>query len=202
MGVRGILLLGAGAAVAGAVVYLVFLVDEEPETPAVRAKPTAQRNARVAPARATKNSTRMNKVPPLPEYMQEGLQDPPKPWQARSEPAKAHALFVGVPDDDLKLAERVSLANHAFRKRKYDKAIDESIALLQEIPQNQQLRRIIVRSACLGNRSDIAKEYMLQVSPSDQHYLVRHCRTYGDPNDWPNDPPFGVQPDGSERPID
>jgi predicted Zn-dependent protease len=95
----------------------------------------------------------------------------------RSKPAKAADLHEGVTSTDL--ATRLDNAQTMYRERKYREAMEASMKLLEEVPDNKQLKRIIVRSACMEKERETAVRYMGQLSGSDQEYLRAHCETYG-----------------------
>ena len=179
MRTRNIVFALIGATVVGAVAYLAMLVFEEPKAEVnvprrVRPAPpmmpgaVAQRPAIGAPRKAQDD---------LPDYLLEGIRNPPKPFQARSEPAKNRELYRGVEGDEL--INRVNNMHISYRKREYQHVISEALELLEEVPKNKQIRRILVRSACNVGRMRLAEKHMAMLSESDQDYLYQHCKTYG-----------------------
>ena len=180
MRARNIVFALIGTTVVGAVAYLMVLVFEEPKSE-VKVKPREQP---ASPSRQVANERPAIGAPPkaqdMPDYLLEGIRNPPKPFQARSEPAKNRELYRGVEGDEL--INRVNDMHISYRKREYDHVISECLDLLKEVPKNKQIRRILVRSACFVGNYKLADEHMAQLSLSDQGYLKRHCEMYGGQN--------------------
>lgn len=166
-------------------VYLLISVSDNP-------KPK-KRHAAATRALSTTPRTLespSNEVPPKnksfvrrstsPDLLPDGSERP-KPFQARSEPARNDAWFVGVESEEM--AHRVVAVQRAYFDHEWQKVVDDGIALAGELPENVQVRRFIVRAACNAGNTKVAKEYLVQLSASDQEYMLRHCRIYGIPLD-------------------
>lgn len=178
MRARNIVFALIGTAVVGAVAYLTMLVFEDPKAD-VKVK---KRERRVAPMPVGQSMRPAIGAPPrpqddLPDYLLEGIRNPPKPFQARSEPAKNRELYRDVEGDAL--IHRVNNMHIAYRKREFQHVISEAQELLEEVPTNKQIRRILIRSSCNVGRFKLADEHMAKLSESDQEYLQRHCKIYG-----------------------
>lgn len=164
-----------GAAVIGAVAYLVLVVFEEPDS-------NVKVKKRIAPMPIGMSTRPAIGAPPapqddMPDYLLEGIRNPPKPFQARSEPAKNRELYRDVEGEEL--INRVNNMHIAYRKREYRHVVSEAQQLLEEVPTNKQIRRILVRSACMVGQNELADKHMAMLSASDQEYLRRHCKIYG-----------------------
>ena len=176
MSARSILFILAALGVIGGLAYLVILVAKDPpktEAPA-RSRSSAKVN-RIAerPALgAPRDPSRK-----LPPHLQAAKDSPPKPFQARSEPAKNHELYRGVEGDEM--SHRVNNFHIKYRKRKWREVLAEAPALIEELPENVQIRRILVRAACNLGEVKLGHEYMKPLPESDQIYLREHCRIYG-----------------------
>lgn len=194
----GLLLLAGGG-------YLLWQVMDEPKAPEIskqkedKARPAAKtttgpRSAAVdtpvsdivlpneireAPSEHNNGRTFIRRST-SPDRLPDGSERP-KPFQARSEPAKNHALFVGVKTREMEY--RVDNVNGAYLRGEYETVISEATQLIEEIPENQQLKRLLIRAACLAKKPDIARAWLPKVSESDQVYMRSHCKTYGSPLD-------------------
>lgn len=177
MRAKTIVFASIGAVIVGAVAYLALIVFEEPESNVKvkkrRVTPMPRGMAITRPAIGAPPAAQDD----MPDYLLEGIRNPPKPFQARSEPAKNKELYRDVEGEEL--INRVNNMHISYRKREYRHVVNEAQQLLEEVPTNKQIRRILVRSACMVGKMELAEKHMVQLSASDQDYLRRHCKIYG-----------------------
>ena len=178
MRATNIVLAVAIALVMGALLVLFVRVESTPEIAAPKDElAAAMRRYDRNQAMKTATGSRLRQLQA--EAQAEEMDGPPpvlaKDW--RAEPAKAHDLHDGVTSTDM--VARLDKAQTLYRERKYREAMELSIKLLDEVPDNKQLKRIIVRSACIEKDRDTAARYMGQLSERDQEFLHSHCKRYG-----------------------
>jgi predicted Zn-dependent protease len=173
-----IVLAAAGALILGALLLLFVRVESAPEVEAPRDElAAAMRRYDRNQAMKTASGSRLRQLQA--EARAEDTDEAPLPiareW--RSQPAKAQDLHDGVTSTDM--AARLDKAQTLYRERKYREAMEASIQLLEEVPDNKQLKRIIIRSACMEKERDTAMRYMGQLPDRDQEFLRAHCKTHG-----------------------
>jgi predicted Zn-dependent protease len=173
-----IVLVAAGVLSLGALLFLLLQVEGETEVEVPREElAAAMKRYDRHEAMKTASGSRLRQLQAEARVDEDGEIPYVEPHDWRSQPAKAHDLHEGVTSTDL--ATRLDNAQTMYRERRYREAMEASIALLQESPDNKQLKRIIVRSACIEKDRDTALRYMKQLSDSDQEYLRAHCDIYG-----------------------
>jgi predicted Zn-dependent protease len=176
--ITSIVLAAAGVLSLGALLVLLLWVESEPEVEVSREQlAAAMRRYDRNEAMKTASGSRLRQLQAEARADEEGERPFVEPHDWRSQPAKAHDLHEGVTSTDM--AARLDNAQTMYRERKYREAMETSIELLQEVPDNKQLKRIIVRSACIEKERDTATRYMKLLPDSDQEYLRAHCETYG-----------------------
>ena len=178
MQTRSILLMLAGVTLVAGAIYLIVILGEEPASPTVsrRRAPTisapAGRPAIGAPPTKRDFGDK--------DYLDVKVEDLPKPFQARSEPAKNVELYRGVTTDEM--SHRVNNYHIKYRKRQWQDVMAEGPALMAELPENTQIRRILVRASCNAGEVELGHKYMEPLSDRDKSYLEEHCRIYGTRN--------------------
>lgn len=185
MRVRSIIIALAVFLVLGGLVFLFALVTEGPSDAVPQEKLTQALQRYERTQAAEKAASVERPQPPRPgtpelllsDVPEEDAGPPPEPWQARSKPAHAPDLHEGISDDDL--AARLDEAQTLYRSRRYKEAIAQSVELLDEVPDNMQLKRIIVRAACIEGDIGTAGTYIEQLPERDKPFLRSHCKRYG-----------------------
>lgn len=176
MRVSSIIFAVSAPLVFGAMVYLLMLVTEQPAHPVPQEK-LAQALKRYERAQAMKTATGSELKFLQAEQAAEEEEKPAIPWEARAIPAKAPELHT--PGLSESLIVRLDNIQTMYRNTEYRAVIDQGIKLLEEVPDNLQLKRLIIRSACIEKEPDIARKYIPELPERDHTFLYSHCERYG-----------------------
>jgi len=187
--VRVVVLIGASIVLAGVLVYLFFAVRSGP--PAPIAAPVSPRSEAPAPTEApareddpwsrTRNDARgpavhsqLGKTAALvdPDHAAAPIDVPAAPAPPPGTPSLAD-------DPNLELSTALDEANRFYDRGDYDTAQEVALKLLDRLPGNVRMLRVVVSTACLMGDPDKARRYLGQLPERDKQQMITRCARNG-----------------------
>lgn len=189
------MILGAAAAlVLGSLVVLAAFAqadaDIEIDERSLAQAKTAHRRAQARAEARARRSERRTAQPSRPRPAVRLPEPDPEPEPPAIEPDRhrpriqiQRTVSTDDPETRKKVVEaRMDGANYLYDRKRYEQAMAEAIKVLGDLekPQNRvRMLRVVVSSACIMGKSDVAEEHAESLPDGDFQQMKLRCKRYG-----------------------
>jgi hypothetical protein len=171
--VRVAALIGTAVALLGVLVYLHVAVHAA--SPAPGGAPTAAAPIEAPAARASDRDSQAessrNRLPALARTA------PVTPAPRPSEPQPVPTDLAT--DPNLEVATAMDEVNRLYDRSDYDAAQQGALRILERMPGNVRMLRLVVSSACMMGEPDKAQKYWIELPEHDRAQMTTRCARFG-----------------------
>jgi hypothetical protein len=171
--VRVVAIIGTAVALFGVLVYLHVAVHAE--SPVQGGPPAAAAPIEAPAAQASDRDSRAESARSGQPVL--GRTAPVTPSPRRTEPMPVPTDLAT--DPDLEVATAMDEVNRLYDRSDYDGAQQGALRILERMPGNIRMLRVVVSSACMMGEPDKAQKYWIELPEHDRAQMTTRCSRFG-----------------------